>query len=197
MPMEVIGYARVSTREQNLDLQMDALRDLKCSRIFFEKTSGVKGRPELGKVLEYVRKGDTLVIWKLDRLGRSLLDLVTIINKLSEKGVNFVSIKDNIDTNTITGRFLFGLFATLAQFEREIIIQRTHAGLQAARERGRIGGRKKGLSKEAKAKAKIAKQLYESGDMKVNAICKTLNIGSKATLYRYLRYTKTSLDKRT
>jgi Site-specific recombinases, DNA invertase Pin homologs len=122
---------------------------------------------------------------------------VIIINSLSEKGVNFVSIKDNIDTNTITGRFLFGLFATLAQFEREIIIQRTHAGLQAARERGRIGGRKKGLSKEAKAKAKVAKQLYECGEMKIDLICKTLNIGSKATLYRYLKYTKTCLDKRT
>ena len=125
--MEIIGYARVSTREQNLDLQLDALKEAGCKLIFEEKVSGVKDRPELDKALAYLREGDTFVIWKLDRLGRSLKDLVYIVDCLQKRKIAFKSIVDGIDTNSALGRCQFGIFASLAEYEREIIVQRTRA----------------------------------------------------------------------
>ncbi|CEN53048.1 MULTISPECIES: recombinase family protein [Capnocytophaga] len=194
--MEVIGYARVSTKEQNLDLQIDALKEAKCTKIFTEKISATKERPELDNALKYLRKGDVLVIWKLDRLGRSLKQLINILENLKDKGVEFRSIKDGIDTRTPMGRLQFGIFASLAEYEREIIVERTLAGLQSAKERGKVGGRPKGLNAEAKKKAKIAKNLYADKDIKVEDICKTLNINSKATLYRYLEYENVKIDRK-
>lgn len=186
--MEIIGYARVSTKEQNLDLQLDALNKRGCTRIFEEKQSGVKERPELEKALSYLRKGDVFVIWKLDRLGRTLKELIFTVDSLQKKGISFISLQDGIDTTNPHGRLQFGIFASLAEYEREIIIERTRAGLQAARERGRIGGRPSGLSDAAKKKAKSAKRLYIDKELSVKEICETLQIRSKATLYRYLKY---------
>ncbi len=196
MSGQIVGYARVSTREQNLDLQMDALKNAGCDTIFCEKTSGLAARVELDKALLFLRPGDVFVIWKLDRLGRSLRDLLSIVDSLRKSGVEFRSLKDGIDTASPVGRMQFGIFAALAEYEREIIVERTKAGLQAARERGRIGGRKKGLSEKAKKKALAAAKLYKEGDLAVEEICEILGIGSKATLYRYLKYTKVVLNKR-
>ena len=181
--MEIIGYARVSTREQNLDLQLDALKEAGCKLIFEEKVSGVKDRPELDKALAYLREGDTFVIWKLDRLGRSLKDLVYIVDCLQKRKIAFKSIVD-------------GIVASLAEYEREIIVERTRAGLQAAKERGKLTGRPIGLSEDAKRKAIAAKRLYENRDYSIDEICRILHIGSKATLYRYLRYEKVRLMNR-
>ena len=184
--MAIIGYARVSTKEQNLDLQLDALKKASCEEIYFEKISGTKDRPELDNALTYLRQGDTLVIWKLDRLGRSLRDLVNIVDRLYKRGVEFRSIQDGIDTKTPLGRYQFALFAALAEYEREMIVERTRAGLTAAKERGRVGGRKKGLSPEVKKVAKAAATLYKKNENTVKEICDILDI-SKPTLYRYLK----------
>ena len=128
-----IGYARVSTREQNLDLQTDALRKAGCTRIFEETMSGAKReRPQLNSALDYLRAGDTLVVWKLDRLGRSVKDLVELVGELEKRGVHFQSVTDNIDTSTPAGRFFFHVMASLAQMERELLVERTRAGLEAA-----------------------------------------------------------------
>ena len=194
--MEFIGYARVSTREQNLDLQLDALKSVGCEHIFMEKASGVKERPELDKALSYLRAGDTFVIWKLDRLGRSLKELVSIVDGLQKRNIAFISISDGINTSSALGKCQFGIFAALAEYEREMIIERTKAGLQAARERGKLGGRPKGLSVEGKRKAKAAKILYLNGEYSINEICKMLKIGSKATLYRYLSFENVSINRR-
>ncbi|WP_017732425.1 recombinase family protein [Nafulsella turpanensis] len=181
-----IGYARVSTQDQKLELQLDDLKSYGCEIIFKEKISGKsKDRPQLEKMVDQLRKGDVVVVWKLDRLGRSLKDLIELISSFREQGVEFVSLKDGIDTGTATGRFTFNIFASLAEFEREIIRERTTSGLEAARARGRKGGRPKGLSKEATAKAKSAKILYESGEKTVPEISASLGI-SRATCYRYL-----------
>jgi DNA invertase Pin-like site-specific DNA recombinase len=156
-----IGYARVSTREQTLDLQTDALEQAGCETIFYEIARGAKTeRKELERLLSHVRKGDVVVIWKLDRLGRSLKHLVEVITQLSEKGVGLKSLQDPIDTTTAQGRFIFNIFATLAEFERDLIKERTQAGLTAARARGRMGGRPKGLSADAQKKAISAEALY-------------------------------------
>ena len=181
-----IGYARVSTEDQNIEMQTDALKKVGCELLFKEKRSGKdRDRCELNKLLSRLRRGDTVYVWKLDRLGRSLKDLIDLIGIFHEKGVGFISLNDSIDTTTPHGRFTFNVFASLAEFEREIIRERTRAGLAAARIRGRIGGRPKGLSKEAKYKAESAKSMYESKTMKIKEICNTLHI-SKATFYRYL-----------
>lgn len=142
-----------------------------------------------------MRAGDSLVIWKLDRLGRFLRDLVSIVDALKTSDVGFSSLQDGIDSNSAVGRMQFGIFAALAEYEREIIVQRTKAGLIAAKERGKTGGRKPGLSKEAKKKAISAKKLYEAGELTANEICAALGIGSKATLYRYLEYGNVILRK--
>lgn len=143
-----IGYARVSTQDQNPDLQLDALKAAGCEEVFHEKMSGsIRARPQLDACLRTLRKGDTLVVWRLDRLGRSLQDLVEIIHGLESKGVAFQSLTENIDTSSAGGRLVFHLFGALAEFERNLIVDRTRAGLAAARARGRKGGRKPKLSK--------------------------------------------------
>jgi DNA invertase Pin-like site-specific DNA recombinase len=182
-----IGYARVSTLDQNLDLQLDTLKQFGCEQIFEEKISGAsKERPQLIKLFSILRKGDSVVVWKLDRLGRSLRDLIDLISKMKDLGVTFVSIQDSIDTSTATGRFTFNIFASLAEFEREIISERTRAGLAAARARGRKGGRRPGYSKEIISKIKAVKVLYDQGDKTVQEIADDLSI-SRATAYRFLK----------
>lgn len=183
-----IGYARVSTQEQNLSLQLDALQTAGCTTIHHEKvTSAKKERPELQKLMGQPRAGDVVVVWKLDRLGRSLQDLVSLVNEMQGKGAEFQSLDDHIDTTTPQGKFTFHLFAALAEFERDIIRERTKAGLVAARARGRKGGRPKGLSKEARHTAMIAERLYQDGELTVKQICRQLSI-SRGTFYNYLRH---------
>lgn len=182
-----IGYARVSTKDQNLSLQMDALEKEGCKQIFQEKVSGAKSdRPELRKMIDQLREGDVIITWKLDRLGRSLRDLVNLVNEIQDKGAGLKSLHDSIDTTTPQGKLTFHLFASLAEFERDIIRERTKAGLDAARARGRKGGRPKGLTKESKDKAIIAETLYKQGDMSITEICKHLGI-ARSTFYSYLK----------
>lgn len=181
------GYARVSTKEQVLDLQIDALKKAGCKKIYQEKITGAKAdRPELLKMTSQLREGDTVIVWKLDRLGRSLRDLVNLIEKFNAQGVGFLSLQDNINTTTPTGKLTFHIFAALAEFERDIISERTKAGLAAARARGRKGGRPKGLSKKAQDKARLAESLYKEQKLNIAEVCEHLHI-SKPTLYRYLR----------
>ncbi len=183
-----IGYARVSTQEQNLSLQLDALQTAGCTTIHHEKvTSTKKERPELQKLMGQLRAGGVVVVWKLDRLGRSLQDLVSLVNEMQGKGAEFQSLNDHIDTTTPQGKFTFQLFAALAEFERDIIRERTKAGLVAARARGRKGGRPKGLSKEARHTAMIAERLYQDEELTVKQICRQLSI-SRGTFYNYLRH---------
>jgi len=183
-----IGYARVSTHDQNLDLQLDALKQAGCEQIFRDKMRGSKKkRPGLDELKHIIRKGDQIVVWKLDRLGRSLRDLVDLINYFDSQGVEFLSIQDKIDTSTPVGKFTFHIFAAVAQFERDIIRMRTLAGLKAARARGRFGGRPKGLSKSSKNKALAAETLYKERKLSISEICKQLSI-SRSTLYSYLRF---------
>ncbi len=182
------GYARVSTKEQSLDLQIDALKKADCQEIFHEVVSGSKTkRVELDRLLSTMRKGDVLVIWKLDRLGRSLKHLIELVQQLIEKGIGLQSLNDPVDTTTSQGKLIFNIFACLAEFERDLIRERTQAGLKAARARGRTGGRPKGLSPKAQRKAVAAEALYKEGELSVVEICQNLSI-SKATLYKYLRY---------
>lgn len=182
-----IGYARVSTRDQNLDLQVDALKAAGCERVYRDVASGAKSaRPALDELLSQLRAGDVLVIWKLDRMGRSLKHLVELVGKLMERKVGLLSLNDPIDTTSAQGRFVFNLFATLAEFERELIRERTQAGLTAARARGRIGGRPMGLSPQAEATALAAETLYRERKLSVAAIAQKLHV-SKSTLYSYLR----------
>jgi DNA invertase Pin-like site-specific DNA recombinase len=183
-----IGYARVSTQDQDLSLQIDALNNAGCKKIYKEKITGSKKeRPQLNELLEQLREGDVVVIWKLDRLARSLKDLVSLVNEIQEKGGALHSLNDQIDTTTPHGKFTFHIFAALAEFERDIIRERTKAGLAAARARGRKGGRPKGLSKKAQHTAIIAEKLYQERELTVKEICEQLSI-SKGTLYNYLRY---------
>lgn len=182
----IFGYARVSTQNQNLDLQIDDLKKSGCTKIYREKVSSVKERPELIKLLDAVREGDTIVVWKLDRLGRSLKDLIGLINEFQEREVGFKSLNDAIDTTTAQGRLIFNIFASLAEFERDMIRERTKAGLSAARARGRMGGKPKGLSKEARSKAYAAKALFDKGDKTTQEIGSILVNGSwKIAWYEY------------
>ncbi|STX88299.1 recombinase family protein [Legionella feeleii] len=182
-----IGYARISTRDQLLSLQVDALKEAGCVQIHEEIASGAKtARPVLDEIMRNLREGDTLVIWKLDRLGRNLAHLIRLTTQLIEKKVGLVSLNDPIDTTTAQGRLIFGIFASLAEFERELIRERTQAGLNSARARGRKGGRPKGMSKAAMEKAAIAEALYKNGSIPVKKIAQQLDI-SKTTLYLYLR----------
>ena len=183
-----IGYARVSTQDQDLALQLDALQAAGCGKIYKEKITGAtRERPELKKLLDQLREGDIVVIWKLDRLARSLKDLVNLVNEIQEKGGALHSLNDQIDTTTPHGKFTFHVFAALAEFERDIIRERTKAGLTAARARGRVGGRPKGLSKKAQHTAIIAEKLYQERELTVKEICEQLSI-SRGTLYNYLRF---------
>ena len=182
-----IGYARVSTKEQSLHLQEDALKKAGCQKIYSEKIGGGKAdRTKLNEMIGQLREGDVIVVWKLDRLGRSLRDLVNLISRFQDQGVGFQSLQDNIDTTTPTGKLTFHLFAALAEFERDIIRTRTNAGLEAARARGRKGGRPEGLSQKAKDKARLAESLYNEKERSIAEICDYLSI-SRPTLYRYLR----------
>ena len=180
----LIGYARVSTTDQTLDLQKDALEKAGCTKIFTDTASGAKGeRTGLDEALNYVRAGDTLVVWRLDRLGRSLNHLIETITGLNNRHIGFKSITENIDTTTFGGKLIFHIFGALAEFERDIIRERTQAGLHAARARGRLGGRPKSLTPK---KAQMAEALYKDKNNTIDEICKTLNV-SRATLYRYVK----------
>lgn len=192
-----IGYARVSTLEQNLNLQLDALCAAGCEKIYKEKISGTKAeRPELNKLMSDLRKGDVLIVWKLDRLGRSLRHLIDLINGFIEKGVALKSLNDPIDTATSQGRLTLNIFASLAEFERDIIKERTLAGLVAARARGRKGGRPSGVPEKAKTTACAAEALYKENKLSIRQICEKLGI-AKATLYKYLRHRKIATNRKT
>ena len=183
-----VGYARVSTREQDLNMQVIALEEAGCGKIYEEIVSGAKSeRPILDSLLKQLRAGDVLVVWKLDRLGRSLKHLVELVQLLIQKNIGLCSLNDPIDTTTPQGRLIFNIFASLAEFERDLIWERTQAGLNAARARGRKGGRPRGLPKDSEATAYAVETLYREGKLPVNQIAKKLNI-SKSTLYKYLRY---------
>ena len=183
----IIGYARVSTKEQNLDLQRDALKKEGCEKIFEEVMTGSKkDRPTLNHLMEVVRSGDVIVVWKLDRMGRSLKHLVDVVSKLLDMGVGIKSINDPIDTTNSHGRLIFNIFASLAEFEKDLIRERTQAGLSSARARGRLGGRPKGLSEQAEATACAAETLYLERKLSISQIASKLAI-SKSTLYSYLR----------
>jgi DNA invertase Pin-like site-specific DNA recombinase len=185
-----VGYARVSTIDQNLDLQKDALQKLGCEKFYEEKASGKKmDRPELEHCLKSLRSGDTLCVWRLDRLGRSLQDLITIVTSLENAGIAFASVTENIDTSTATGKLMFHVFGALAEFERNLIRERTSAGLQAARARGRVGGRKKILDNK---QLSLGKAMLADKNNKVGDVAKTLGI-SRATLYRHFDVAALSL----
>ena len=183
----LVGYARVSKGEQNLDSQLDALLHYGCLRknIFVDKISGSKSeRPGLIKCLDFLQPDDTLVIWRLDRLGRSLKHLIGIVEQLQEKNIGFKSIRDgHIDTTTASGELVFNIFSSLAQFEKRLIQERTKAGLKAARARGRLGGRPPLSTNNPKVLA--AKQMHQNMNISIDEICKELGV-SKPTLYRYL-----------
>src|SRR6266446_2196818 len=182
----LIGYARVSTNEQNLDLQRDALlkAGVSAKNIFTDTITGTKeDRPGLAQALSHLREGDTLVVWRLDRLGRNLKHLIETVTALKQQGVAFKSITENIDTSTATGQLVFHIFGALAEFERNLITERTMAGLESARARGRKGGRPRLNS--AAGKVATAKKLYRDRTLSIPEICKILHI-SKATLYRWI-----------
>jgi DNA invertase Pin-like site-specific DNA recombinase len=168
------------------DLQTDALTRDGCEKIFTDTTSGAKSeRPGLQDAMDHLRAGDTLVVWRLDRLGRTLKHLIATITDVSDKGIGFKSLQENMDTTTSGGKLIFHIFGALAEFEREVLKERTKAGLQAARARGRLGGRPKIQSLDPK-KIAYARTLYSDGHMTVQEICETLHIG-RSTLYRYIQ----------
>jgi DNA invertase Pin-like site-specific DNA recombinase len=178
-----IGYARISTDDQNLNLQMDALKRYGCEKIFSDRLSGgINERPGLKEAISFARKGDALVVWRLDRLGRSISHLIETVNSLNDKGIEFASLEEKVDTTTSGGRLTFHIMAALAEFERSLIRERTKAGLAAARARGRVGGRPAKMDSQ---KIQMAKALLKDSTTRVNDVCKALGV-SKATLYRYL-----------
>ncbi len=182
-----IGYARVSTLDQNLDLQLDALKHEGCGLIFQEKISGAsKQRPELDKLLQQLRPGDEVLVWKLDRLGRDLAHLIELVNHFADKKVTFCSINDKIDTSSPAGKLIFHIFCSLAEFERAQTRERTIAGLRAAKLQGRTGGKPAGLSEDAKKVARLAESLYKDGHA-IKLIGQQLGI-SRTTVYKYLEY---------
>lgn len=180
---DLIGYARVSTSEQDHALQLAALAAAGCTRVFTETASGaLRDRPELARVLDYLREGDTLVVWKLDRLGRSIGHLIEIVTGLGERGVGFRSLTEGFDTTTSGGKLIFHVMAALAEFERDVIRERTVAGLAAARAEGRVGGRP---AKLTGPKLAHARELADAGQHTVTAIAEIVGV-SRATLYRHL-----------
>jgi DNA invertase Pin-like site-specific DNA recombinase len=181
--MALLGYARVSTLEQDPVLQHDALAAAGCVRVFTDRASGaLDERVELARVLDHAREGDTVVVWRLDRLGRSLRHLVDTITELEHRGVGFRSLSESIDTTTPGGKLVFHIFAALAEFERDLIRERTRAGLEAARARGRNGGRPSVMTAE---KLRVARELYEAREHTTAQIARVLGV-SRATLYRHL-----------
>ena len=188
----LIGYARVSTIEQNLNLQTDALQRIGCSKVFTDQVSGsVKSRPQLDQALDFIRCGDTLVVWRLDRLGRSLRHLIELVTELQEKGIGFRSLTESMDTTTCSGKLIFHIFGALAEFERNLIRERTKAGLDAARARGRKGGRKPALSAKQQ---EVAVKLYHEKNHTAEAICRIMEI-SKPTLYSYIKKAEEGKEK--
>lgn len=178
----LIGYARVSREDQDLALQVEALKKNGCEKIFEEKMSGkLSDRPALKDACSHLREGDTLVVWKLDRLGRTVKALITLVKDLEDKGIGFRSLTDNIDTSTTSGRFFFHIMASLAQMERELIAERTKAGLEIARKLGRVGGRKR---KMTKSKIDAAKSLFKQG-MPAKDVASSIEV-SIATLYKWI-----------
>lgn len=181
---DLIGYARVSTSDQNADAQLDALTQAGCLKVFTDRASGaIDERPELNRMLDQLRPGDTVVVFKLDRLGRNLKHLIQTISSLEERGIGFRSLTEGIDTTSPGGRLLFHLIGAVAQFERDLIGERTRAGLEAARARGRNGGRPTVMSS---AKLDVARKMYASRGHTVAEIAETLGV-SRATIYRSLR----------
>jgi DNA invertase Pin-like site-specific DNA recombinase len=181
-----IGYARVSTSDQNLDLQKEALKEAGCTKIYEDQASGLRAeRPGLVRALEHLREGDTFVVWKLDRLGRNVKNLIDFVTKLEENKIHFKSLTDQIDTSSSMGKFFFHIMASLAQMERELIVERTRAGLNAARQRGRIGGRKRRMTS---SKIESATQLLKNG-MPPKDVAENLGV-SIPTLYRWVPATK-------
>lgn len=179
----LVGYARVSTQDQDLTLQLDALKAAGCERIFTEKASGAqRDRPELKAALDYMRAGDTLVVWKLDRLARSLKQLIETVESLGDQGIGLKSVTEAIDTTTSGGRLIFHIFASLAEFERAVIRERTLAGLTAARARGRTGGRPAALTEKDLT---AAKALLKDSNITVEDVAKRLKV-APSTLYRHL-----------
>lgn len=178
-----IGYARVSSSGQHLDVQQTALTDAGCEKIYAEKVSGVGERAELQAALQFLREGDTLIIYKLDRLGRSLKDLLDIIEQLQKRNISLVSLRDNIDTGSTTGKLTLHIFASLAEFERDLIKERTEEGRREAKKKGVKFGRPKQPKPE---RASMCAQLYRNGNS-VSAIMRTTGIKSRNTVYKYLR----------
>src|ERR687893_1078362 len=184
--MALIGYARISTNEQHLHLQQDALHAADCLKIFTDTISGAKAeRKGLAQALAYIREGDTLVVWRLDRLGRSLKDLIERITELHSRKIGFKSLTEQIDTTTSGGKLIFHIFGALAEFERDIIKERTNAGLTAARARGRQGGRPRSSLSDDR-KLQMARQMYENKNLPVKDICKALGI-PRSTFYKYMK----------
>jgi len=178
-----IGYARISTLSQNLDLQKDALEKAGCKKIYVEQMSGSSRiRPELEKTLEMLRNGDTLVVWRLDRLGRSLKHLIELISKLEQREIGFKSLMESMDTTTSGGKLVFHIFGALAEFEHNLIRERTSAGLAAARARGRNGGRPLKLDEKKRG---LAIKLYNERERSIKEICQIMGV-SKPTLYSYI-----------
>jgi len=181
------GYARVSTDEQTLDLQFDALLAAGCDQNFHDVISGAKdARPGLDQALSHLRTGDTLVVWRLDRLGRTLKYLIELINQFNAQGVGFQSLTEQIDTTTSGGKLIFHIFGALAEFERDLIKERTRAGITAARARGRKGGHPRTPALNDPKKVAMARGMYANHDNTIGMICETLQV-SKSTLYRYLK----------
>ena len=179
-----IGYSRISTADQSLDLQKDKLKAFGCERLFDDVISGSKFKREgLNEMFKVLRKGDVLVVWRLDRLGRNLKELITIVADLEEKGIGFYSMTENINTTTPSGKLIFNIFGSLAEFERNLIIERTRAGLESARARGRLGGR---TSIHSKENIRMAHNLHNDKNNKISDILKIMNI-SKASLYNLLK----------
>ncbi|WP_026280497.1 recombinase family protein [Thioalkalivibrio sp. ALE28] len=177
-----VGYARVSTRDQDPSLQTDALREAGCDRIYEDRASGAqRDRPQLREALDYMRQGDVLVVWRLDRLARSMRQLITTVEDLEERGVEFQSLTESIDTTTPGGKLVFHVFGAVAEFERSIMQERTRAGLDAARQRGRTGGRPPALTKDQLA---FAWTVLSHSDAPVRELAKQLSV-SPATLYRH------------
>lgn len=184
-----VGYARVSTADQDAELQLVALRELGCERVFVETASGAqRDRPQLIEALDYIRAGDTLVVWKLDRLARSLKQLIETVEGLEGRGVGFRSLTESIDTTTPGGKLIFHIFGALAEFERGLIVERTVAGLEAARARGRVGGRPRQLDDAGIATARA--MLSANPEITVSEVARRVGVSS-ATLYRYLPSART------
>ena len=180
----LIGYARVSSTQQNLNLQRDALKAASCQKVFTDKASGAKSeRPGLDEALKYLRPGDTFVVWRLDRLGRSLTHLIEVVADLETRGVGFRSLQESIDTTTSGGKLIFHIFSALAEFERNLIRERTQAGLAAARARGRFGGRPLKLSPK---KQELLYDFYDAREKSIQEICELVGV-SRSGFYKYLR----------